>query len=243
MVYKKSLEDGPLVRMKGMRAEVTERQYKLWKMYADAFKRRWGFYEELSEFIGISGGDVFEAEFQEHGPICYSNSVALPVRNALYQMFLIATRWPRLREMGLAAPILDYGSGVGYTSLWLWSKGYQDLYCYEPPGIQREIMEDVFKDLPNISVWDENTPAHFSTVLCTNVLEHAEDPLGLLNKLYGLGSRVIADVCIDRDDEPQTPHVAPKNDLRKCQDILLENRGLYEEKGLGRNHHGIWPKA
>jgi hypothetical protein len=231
-------KDGATVIMKGLHAKVTKRQYELWKMYGDVFRRRWGFDEWICEYIGIAGGEVFEAEFKERGPSSYTDSVVIPIRNALYQMFLISTRWPRLHEMGLATPILDYGAGVGYLSLWLWSKGYENLYCYEPPGIQREIMKDVFEDR-GVSVWDEKTPDHFSTVVCINVLEHVENPMALLEKLYGLSNRVIADVCIDEDDKLQGPHIAPKDELRECRRILMENRGLYEEKELELQHHGI----
>jgi len=212
-----------------MGAVLTREQYDLWSEYTKVFRDRWDFDEQTCELIGIVGSDLFEAEFQERGAAIYTDCVSVPVRNALYQMFLMHTRWNHLHELGIVSPILDYGSGVGVTSNMLWEKGYRDIYCHELPGIQREVMQEVFKHKDGIDVWDGKSPDTFNTVLCLNVLEHVEDPLGLLNQFYRLGKRVIADVVIDEDTKLQTPHIAPKNDLRKCADILRERNGLFYE--------------
>ncbi|MHC4621455.1 MAG: class I SAM-dependent methyltransferase [Planctomycetota bacterium] len=138
-------------------------------------------------------------------------------------------RWYWIREMGVMSPVLDYGCGVGFFSVWLHNKGYKDLHGYELPGVQREIMVEAFRPR-GIKVWD-NDGGGFNTVLCLNVLEHVEHPLALLERLYELGKRVIADICIDEHDKMQGPHIAPVDELRECERILRKRRGLYEHEG------------
>ena len=200
-----------------------------WHVYMDIFERRWGLTRKISEHISITAGDLLEAEFVERGKEAYSTSVALPIRNAMYQAMMVEWRWSFLREMGIMSPVLDYGCGVGLFLLWLHRKGYTDLYGYELPGVQRSVMKEVF-DKYGIGVWDHDGGG-FNTVICLNVLEHVEHPLELLNKLYGLGKRVLADICIDEDDKNQIPHIAPKDELAECREILIERKGLYSWGG------------
>jgi len=209
--------------------EIPESAMLIWQIYLDIFQRRWGLDSKISEYIGQTAADVFEAEFAEHGLSAYGTSIALPIRNATYQAFLAEWRWKWLREIGIMSPVLDYGCGVGFFSVWLHNKGYKDLYGYELPGVQKSIMAEAFKTR-GIGVWDHDR-AGFNTVICLNVLEHVEHPLELLHKLYGLGKRVIADICIDKDEKIQGPHIAPHGELRECEVILRERRGLYEHEG------------
>jgi len=226
----------PTVRL-SLGAVITQHQYDIWKIYVDVFRKRWDFDQQLCEFAGIAGGDLFAAEFTERGDKTYFDSIVLPVRNAFYQMFMANIRWANLREMGLAGPILDYGCGVGYLLHWLRSVGYENLYGYEPPGIQREIMHSAFKD-SGITVWDEHAPDRFGTIVCLNVLEHVSDPVGLLNKFYKMTNRVIADVVIDPEDGEQSSHIAPKDALRECAYMLGNRRGLYVERQLEEQTYG-----
>ncbi|MHC4621611.1 MAG: class I SAM-dependent methyltransferase [Planctomycetota bacterium] len=210
-------------------AEINEDAMLIWQVYLDIFQRRWGISPRISEYISQTVGSLSEAEFIEYGPSAYSTSIALPIRNAAYQAFVVEWRWRQLREMGIMSPVLDYGCGVGILSLWLHRKGYKDLYGYELPGIQQSVMAEAFKK-NGIHVWDGKRGG-FNTVICLNVLEHVEHPVELLNRLYGLGKRVIADICIDADDKIQRMHVAPHDELRECRAILCERRGLYEYRG------------
>lgn len=210
-----------------MGTEISSAQLLMWDIYFKIFRERWGLDPKVCEQIGITAADVFEAEFQEFGTEAYARSVALPIRNAMYQAMMLPYRWAELREVGIADPVLDYGCGVGLLANWLWYKGHRGVYGYEPPGIQQEIMAASFDRKDGIDAWDEKTPDRFSTVICFNVLEHVPDPVGLLNKLYTLSNRVIADVCIDEEDKLQDPHIAPKDALRECAGILHRRGGLY----------------
>jgi SAM-dependent methyltransferase len=210
--------------------EISKAQSLAWGEYLKIFKDRWNLAPGVAEYAAICGGDLFEAEFAEHGVDAYAASVILPIRNAFYQMFMLPFRWEKLREMGVADPVLDYGCGVGLLANWLHDKGHRDVYGYEPPGIQQEIMARSFEGKPDIHVWDGKTPDRFNTVICLNVLEHVEDPVGLLKKLYRLSNRVIADVCIDEETKLQTPHIAPHEALRECADILRDHGSLYSSE-------------
>ena len=158
--------------------------------------------------------------------MAYSTSVCLPIRNAFYQMFMMGTRWPRLREMGLPTPLLDYGCGSGFLLHWLAGMGYGGLWGFEPPGIQREIMKSAFAG-SDIQIWNEEAPKKFKTVVCLNVLEHVRHPMKTLEYFYSMSNRVIADICIDKDDHEQTPHIAPKDELRECEKLLRKKGSLY----------------
>jgi len=215
--------------------KMTHDQFAVWSVYLDLFESKWGLSHATSEYLGSIGGDVFEAEFSVHGKKAYSTSLVLPIRNALYASFMGELRWRYLREMGIMTPVLDYGCGVGVFLLWLHHKGYKDLYGYELPGVQNSIMRAAFENT-DIRVWDES-PAGFKTIICLNVLEHVEHPVELLEKFYSMSNRVIADICIDKDDEGQTPHIAPVDELLECKRILESKRSLYcyepTQKGKG----------
>ncbi len=208
---------------------VNPEQLQHWHDYCDIFKSLWGFDRSICEYIALCGGLLFEAEYHEHGEAAYSRSVCLPIRNAFYQMFMMNTRWPKLREMGLATPLLDYGCGSGFLVRWLSVRGYTNLYGFEPPGIQREVMKRAFRDIPEQAlVWYKDNPSSFKTIVCLNVLEHVESPMILLEYFYTMTNRVIADICIDEDDHEQTPHIAPKDELRECRKILVKKGSLYD---------------
>lgn len=208
---------------------LTREELNHWNDYCEIFKSRWGFDKILCEYIALCGGDLFEAEYSEQGESAYTNSVCLPIRNASYQMFMIKYRWPKLREMGLAKPLLDYGCGSGFLLKWLWQVGHENLYGFEPPGIQREIMTEVFKE-KDIMVWDEKYPNKFKTIICLNVLEHVEGPMKMLEYFYSMSNRVIADICIDEDEHEQTPHIAPKEELFECRKILVRKGTLFDHE-------------
>ncbi len=223
---KLSKEDYKLIVKTALGSEVTKEQLRHWHDYCEVFESRWGLDKIICEYIALCGGELFEAEFSERGELAYSNSVCLPIRNAFYQMFMMNTRWPRLREMGLPTPLLDYGCGSGFLLHWLAERGYDGLWGFEPPGIQREIMKAAFSG-SNVKIWNESAPNKFKTIICLNVLEHVESPMRLLEKFYAMSNRVIADICIDEEEHEQTPHIAPKDELRECEKLLRKNGSLY----------------
>ena len=181
------------------------------------------------------GGELCDMEFTARGLASYSDSVIIPFRNALYQMFMLEKRWEHLREMGIMEPVLEYGCGVGLLLLHLKRVGKNDLYGYELPGIQQEIMAEAFRR-HGIKVWDDSMDIRFNTVICINVLEHVADPVRLLRKLYKLSNRVIANICIDPDDHKQIPHIANPDALRECEKVLRSRNSLYEYEPYGQTH-------
>jgi len=212
---------------------VSREQLKHWNDYCEIFKSRWGLDKIICEYIALFGGGLFEAEYSEHGEGAYARSVCLPIRNANYQTAMIRERWPALREMGLATPLLDYGCGCGFLVRWLSGRGYKDLYAYEPPGIQREIMKEAFagRDITCLvcpPTADKVVPDKFKTIICLNVLEHVEKPMEMLEYFYSMSNRVIADICIDKEEHAQGPHIAPKDELRECRKILIKRGSLFD---------------
>lgn len=191
----------------------------LWNVYADEFKRRWDIDREVSAMFGARGKKVFAAEFKERGAATYRDSVLLPIRNAFYSASVMKTRWQHLSGMNLSEPILDYGCGVGFTLMWLKRQGFNDLYAHELDGVQGEVMRAVTGPA-GIKEWHGE---RMGTVLCINVLEHVNDPVSLLDKLLGIGNRVIANICTDDD----APHIASHAELEKCRAILESKETLY----------------
>ncbi len=207
---------------------LSKEQWDIFHEYVSIFFDRWGMKNPaiFAEQVGNRGGDLFEMEFETRGPAAYSDSVVLPFRNAFYQTAMLNQRWYHLREMGLMEPILDYGCGVGLLLVHLKHMGKENLWGYELPGIQQEIMAEAFRR-NGIGVWDDSMDMRFNTIICINVLEHVADPVALLHKLYSMSNRVIADICIDTDDHQQSPHIAPVEALRECKKVLNARRSLY----------------
>lgn len=191
----------------------------VWGVYADEFRRRWGIDRDVAAVIGARAKSVFSAEFKEHGAESYRTSVLLPIRNAFYGASVIDGRWERLAPMGLVEPVLDYGCGVGLMLVWMKKHGFTDLFGYEVPGIQREIMASVFGK-HGIKPWSGEP---VNTVTCINVLEHVADPVAMLTGLMKEGRRVIANICTDHD----SPHIAPHDKLEECRKMLEAHGGLY----------------
>lgn len=191
---------------------------EIWNEYAAEFQRRWGIDNEVSAIIGARSKTVWAAEYAENGDLAYRTSVILPIRNAFYAASAIDKRWDVLRGMQLEEPILDYGCGVGYQLLWLRRQGFRQLFGYEVQGVQRKVLV-AMTEKRNIHMWKNEKVA---TVLCTNMLEHVSDPVGMLNKLLDTGKRVIANVCMSRD----ASHIAPYEELDKCR-AILESRGTF----------------
>lgn len=172
--------------------------------------------------IGCAGKSLFAAEFKERGVQAYADSVVLPIRNACYMAAKMEGRWDKIRNLMPVEPILDYGCGVGFQLIWMKRIGFNRLYGHELPGIQRDIMLEAFKPHA-IMPWGDGE--RVETVICTNVLEHVENPVELLNYLRSISHLVIANVCLDTDDEP---HIAPMSARLECADMLREWGTLYE---------------
>lgn len=204
------------------RIAMSPRSESIWKEYAAIFSRRWGMTQEDVTDIGCAGKTLFAAEFKEHGALAYSDSVVLPIRNACYMAAKMEGRWETLRKLDIKSPVLDYGCGVGFQLLWLDRIGFDRLCGHELPGIQRDIALEAFKP-HGIKPWGEGEPVE--TVLCTNVLEHLPDPVATLTYLKTIGRRVVANVCLDTDDEP---HIAPMAERMKCAELLRSWGTLYE---------------
>lgn len=202
-----------------MRLTYSQEAADLWNLYVEEFRLRWGMDREVAAIIGARSKTLFSAEYQEHGDDAYRSSVALPIRNAFYAAAMMHARWGVLKEMSLEEPILDYGCGVGMQLLWLKKQGFDQLYGYEIPGIQREVMASVFQK-NGIREWNGE---RVKTVLCTNVLEHVANPVALLESLFRVGGRVIANICTDHD----SPHIAPHDQLEICRQMLTEQGTLY----------------
>jgi hypothetical protein len=199
-----------------------QRSESIWAEYCAIFKRRWDMDREHVIDIGCAGKTLFAAEFKEHGARAYSDSITLPIRNACYMASKMEGRWESIRNFDIKPPILDYGCGVGFQLLWLDRIGFSGLYGHELPGIQREIMLEAFKP-HGIKPWGEGEPVE--TVLCMNVLEHLPEPVKALQYLKTIGNRVVANVCLDTDDEP---HIAPMAERMKCAELLRSWGTLYE---------------
>ncbi len=191
----------------------------LWHVYADEFQRRWGIDKEVSAVIAARAKKLYSAEYQEHGDDSYRTSVVLPMRNAWYSAAAISCRWPFLQAAGLQEPILDYGCGVGMMLLFLKERGFKNLYAYDIPGIQYDVMQYVMEQ-HGIQMWDGGK---VGTVLCFNVLEHVKDPVGLLETLFAIGDKVIANIDLSDDG----PHIASHKELEHCRRMLEEKESLY----------------
>lgn len=191
----------------------------LWNVYADEFMRRWGIDRQVAALVGARGKQVFAAEFYEHGGNAYRDSVLLPIRNAWYAAAAVMDRWEILKMLDPSKSLLDYGCGVGMQLLFLRQHGFTDLYAHDIPGIQHDVMQSVTERY-GIAQWDGRK---VETVICINVLEHVENPVELLTTLMQIGTRVIANICLDHD----TPHIAPEAELEKCRTMLTEHGGLY----------------
>lgn len=195
---------------------------EIFNEYAREFQGRWGIDLEVAAVIGARGKTLWQAEFTENGYEAYRTSVVLPIRNAFYAASVMDKRWAALSQLGLTEPILDYGCGVGFQLLWLRRMGFKQLYGYEIPGVQRAIMSDMLGK-NGVGLWRPGQP--METVLCINVLEHVNDPVGLLEKLLTIGKRVVANICIAHDSS----HIASHEELEKCRAILTEKGTLYSE--------------
>lgn len=191
----------------------------IWKLYAEEFEQRWGMDCEVSAVVGARSKQIFAAEYHEHGDNSYRDSVILPIRNAFYAASAMDARWSQLKSMGIKEPILDYGCGVGFQLLWLKRHGFSDLYGFEIPGIQHEVMARMFRK-HGIKEWDGE---QVETVFCINVLEHIHQPVKFLEGLMRVGRRVIANICTAHD----SPHIAPHDELEKCRVILEGRESLY----------------
>ena len=192
-----------------------------WVEYCDIFNSMWGLTKAESNHAGLLGKKIFAAEFKERGPAAYRNSVILPIRNARYSCEVLDNRWGFLKTKSLRGSILDYGCGVGAQLIYLARLGYDNLYGYELPGIQHDVMVKAFVK-HNIKVWKDE---QVDIILCTNVLEHVTRPVELLSYLHTVGSTVYANICMDTHD---SPHIAPHDQLEECRNILKSRGGLYE---------------
>ena len=202
------------------------RSRRIWKVYADIFKRRWGIDEQTSEFIGMASKNLFAAEFKEHGHDAYRTSLVLPIRNSYYASQVTEKRWGYLKCMKLESPIFDYGCGVGFLLLWLKDVGFTDLHGYEVPGVQRDVLSDVSPE--HGIVINAPLPLNYvHTSICLNVLEHLEKPLLTLDFLKSHSKQVIANVCLDREE---ASHVAPLDELKECELLLRQWGTLYEDE-------------
>src|SRR3990170_4751688 len=106
-------------------ALVSTRCEKIWREYAELFRRRWGMAEVESEYIGAYSKKLFAAEFRERGPKVYRDSVLLPIRNTWYSAQTTEMRWKNFTEQfRVTEPILDYGCGVGFFLMFLREIGF-----------------------------------------------------------------------------------------------------------------------
>lgn len=199
-----------------------ELSVRLWRDYADIFRRRWGIEMKSAAYLGAESKSVFAAEFRERGARAYRDSIILPIRNAAYACTVVRHRWRILQGLDLKPPILDYGCGVGVTAIWLKMKGL-DSCGYELPGVQRKVMKDAFK-MHGVGEWHGGP---VETVLCLNVLEHVRNPLALLRRLQKIGKRVVANPGKEDDDHLDEPHIAPRGQLEKCRAIMEAEGGLF----------------
>lgn len=195
---------------------------RIWRDYAEIFRRRWGIGMQSAAYLGAESKNVFAAEYRERGARAYRDSIILPIRNAAYACTVLPHRWPILQTFHVEPPVLDYGCGVGATALWLRAKGIPS--CgYELPGVQRSIMREAF-ETHGVGEWKGES---VETVLCLNVLEHVRQPLALLKRLQKIGKRVIANPGKEDDEHLDAPHIAPHGQLEECRRILEKEGGLF----------------
>ena len=199
------------------------RSKALWTDYAHEFEELWGIEPGDAWHFGNLGGFLFDAECQELGSAAYRTSVILPIRNAFYNAFITPKRWNVLSKCELKEPILDYGCGVGFLLRWLKREGYDELYGYEVEGVQKRVLRNVTAR-DGIKIWDNNTPSHFGTILCLNVLEHLTDPLPTLTRLRSMCNNLIAN-CADDPDRLQ--HTLNSKEIEDIKASLREHGELY----------------
>lgn len=202
--------------MASERIAMCERSESILGEYIAAFTRRWGMTRDEVIDIGCAGKTLFAAEFKERGPHAYIDSVVLPIRNACYMAAKMESRWDGFSKFTINQPVLDYGCGVGFMLMWLNRIGFTRLYGHELLGIQRDVMLEVCKP-HGIRPWGDGEKV--DTVLCMNVLEHLKHPVEELVRMKSLGKQVIANVCLDEDDEP---HIAPMEARLECARLLKE---------------------
>ncbi|MHB8759491.1 MAG: class I SAM-dependent methyltransferase [Thiobacillus sp.] len=122
--------------------------------------------------------------------------------------------------------VLEIGCGTGATLAWLKDSGR----CKSTSGIelvaqQAEIAEKVVDRVIQGSVDDIDLASwteHFDLILCLDVLEHLNDPWGLVGKLHGLlkpGGRLVASI-------PNIRHISV------LVPLLFRGEWVYKERGI-----------
>lgn len=202
--------------------------YQIYKDFCSHVEDKLGLEPEVTLKAGVIGCKVFEAEFRLFGPISYTTSLMLPLRNAFYRRDTMLPAWEHLlKSKPLIPPILDYGCGMGFTLAFLSQvlEGQPELYGYEPVGLQWGLMK-AMGEIYGFTPWENQ---EVNTVIATNFLEHMESPLATLGMLYDICDNVLANV----DLTDQEDHLAPMEERLACIEILRARGGLLEFPGAG----------
>lgn len=188
---------------------------QVYEEYLRVFSDKWGISREHAVFVGVKAKPVLSAEFTIRGKAMYQDSVFMALRNAAYSANTAKPRYTSLRAMGLRNKVFDYGCGVGFLVKYLTAAGY-DAVGYDLPGVQTDVAEAAGVRI----VQPDRAALKGRDVICLNVIEHLEDPIGFTRHLLDISPRLFANICMDRCDKQ---HIAPLADLVECRKILMKS--------------------
>lgn len=147
------------------------------------------------------------------------------------QPYLAALR----RLVPPAARLLDYGCGIGCDGLKLLGEGYLVEFAdFDNPSTRylkwRLDRRGVVAAVHDV---DAGVPGGFDAVYCFDVIEHVDDPIGLLEVLEGTASLVVVNLL---DPDPGDTHLHRPLPIREIlRRATLKGIELYERYG-GRSH-------
>lgn len=154
---------------------------------------------------------------------------------------MTGTKLPYLAELVRHVPpgsrVLDYGCGIGSDGLALLEAGYRvELADFDNPSVRylRWRLEHRGLAAP-IHDLDTEVPGGFDAAYAFDVIEHVDDPIGLLESLERRAALVCVNLLEESDDEGESPlhRVLPIDEiLRRAADRGLVSHSIHH----GRSH-------
>jgi SAM-dependent methyltransferase len=176
----------------------------------------------------------------------------------LYDLTVFAmsrTKEPYLRVLARLRPpparILDYGCGIGSDGLALLEAGYEVAFAdFDNPSTRylRWRLRERGHDAQVYDLDASPPPAGFDAAICFDVIEHVEDPFGLLGELERRAAVVVVNVLEPAPFDPSLHYELPVRALvAHAAARGLLHHGVYHDRshlvayrpGRGRSLRGL----